>query len=206
MIVELFFLIIFLIISIAYSLVYAVILNYIFKITFKKINKTKPFILNYFFLFCGILFIIIFLKFNRNTSYSDFHNRYIPVAKNYRIENNEVNMTYFYPNLEKQNFNNNDEIFLEKIGFNKDYIYGKLPQKNDSINFQNYEKTYALNSKYVVFNLNNSEMKLFKDSIQFNSFAKQNNLKNSNGLKTFEDIYSEIIKKNRWKKYFFLQY
>ena len=32
---------------IAYSLVYAVILNYIFKITFKKINKTKPFILNY---------------------------------------------------------------------------------------------------------------------------------------------------------------
>jgi len=115
-------------------------------------------------------------------------------------------MTYFYPNLEKQNFNNNDEIFLEKIGFNKDYIYGKLPQKNDSINFQNYEKTYALNSKYVVFNLNNSEMKLFKDSIQFNSFAKQNNLKNSNGLKTFEDIYSEIIKKNRWKKYFFLQY
>ena len=95
---------------------------------------------------------------------------------------------------------------LEKIGFNKDYIYGKLPQKNDSINFQNYEKTYALNSKYVVFNLNNSEMKLFKDSIQFNSFAKQKNLKNSNGLKTFEDIYSEIIKKNRWKKYLFLQY
>ena len=90
MIVELFFLIIFLIISIAYSLVYAVILNYIFKITFKKINKTKPFILNYFFLFCGILFIIIFLKFTMDTSYSDFHNRYIKIAKNYRIENNDL--------------------------------------------------------------------------------------------------------------------
>ena len=40
----------------------------------------------------------------------------------------------------------------------------------------------------------------------YSSFAKQKNLKNSNGLKTFEDIYSEIIKKNRWKKYLFLQY
>ena len=77
---------------------------------------------------------------------------------------------------------------------------------SSQINFGNYEKTYALNAKYIVFNLRNSEMKLFKDSIKFNSFAKQNNLKNSNSLKTFEDTYSEIIKKNRWKKYLFLQY
>ena len=206
MIGELISLLIFLLISIVYSLVYAVILNYILKLMFKKIDKTKPFILNYFFLFCGILFIIVFFKFNRNTSYSDFHNRYIPVAKNYRIENNEANMTFFYPDLKKQEFNNDDGIFLENIGFNKDYIYGELPQKNDSINIGNYEKTYALNSKYIVFNINNLETNLYKDSIQFNSFARQKNLKTSNNLKTFTDTYYEIIKKNRWKTYLFLQY
>ncbi len=205
-IIELLSFIVYLIIAIIYSSIYALILNYILKRIFKKFRKTKPFILNYYFIFFGIVSLILFFKLNRKTSYYDFHNRYIPVSKNYRIENNEGNMTFFYPDLMKQDFNNDDAIFFKKINFDKDNIYGELPQKNDSINVGNYEKTYALNSKYLVFNISNKNLKRFSDSIMFNAYAKENNLKTADNLKSFDDLYVNIIEKNKWKKILFLQY
>ena len=108
-------LLIFLIIALAYSIVYAIIANYSVNYIFKKNKSKKPKLLNLLFFFIIIFSLITFFKFYRKTSYGDFNERFIPISKGYRLENNEVNMTYYYPNTNKEDFNNGDGIFLNKF-------------------------------------------------------------------------------------------
>ena len=200
-------LLIFLIIALAYSIVYAIIANYSVNYIFKKNKSKKPKLLNLLFFFIIIFSLITFFKFYRKTSYGDFNERFIPISKGYRLENNEVNMTYYYPNTNKEDFNNGDGIFLNKFEFNDNYIYGKFPKRTDKdVFYVDSKKNDSLKGDYIVHNLDLNEILTFTDSIKFNDYAVKNNLLTSNNLKTFDEKYSDILKKNKWKKILFLQY
>lgn len=118
-----------------------------------------------------------------------------------------MNMTYYYPNLKEENFNNGDAIMLNRFEFNKNFIYGKFPKANDKdIFYINSKKNDSLNGEFIVHDINANKIITFRDSIQFDNYAKANKLKTSEKLKSFDEKYSEIVQKNRWKKILFLQY
>lgn len=206
-IIQLIGLIIFLIIATVYSLVYAFIVNYSTKFIFKKIGNRKPKLLNFLFFFFIIFSFITFFKFYRKTSYGGLSERYIPISKGFRLENNEVNMTYYYPDFNKEDFNKGDEIFLNKFEFNENYLYGKFPRRTDKdIFYVDSKKNDSLKGDFIIHNLRTNKIITLQDSTEFNNYAKRNNLFTSNNLKTFDEKYSEITKKNKWKKILFLQY
>ena len=118
----------------------------------------------------------------------------IPIGYDQKIENDDLEFTYFFPNLTKID-PNEDEIKINKFAIENDNLCAEISHDSSENSMPDF----------IVYNLRNKISKEFKNEAKYIEFAKQNNMPLPIEFTDFSTQYLQHIQnRSKWKKWFLL--
>jgi hypothetical protein len=113
----------------------------------------------------------------------------LPIGYDQTIENDDGEMTYFYPDLNKTEINK-DEIFIKNFILRNGNLCAEISDSNKT------------DSVFIVYDLKSKTLKTFQNEKDYTIYAQENKLPDTNEFYDFgKHYYGYVESFPKWKKW-----
>lgn len=179
------------ILSTVYATVILLLILLLFKITdiqwTKRLvrKKLRFWLLTHFI--TSIILLFLTFTYSQDTGLGD--NSRIPVGYGHTIQSEDFAWTYFYPDPEKIE-PNQDELIIEDFQLADPFLCAKVSHQN----------TVSPNYDYIVYDMKLKSLKTFDSEEEYENYAAEHSLPSTNEFYDFQKHYYEYLNsKPKWK-------